>query len=407
MLTKRPVQFALVGCGAIAVKHAEAISSGTEDGEVVAVCDCDPARAREMGERLGVATYTSLEQMSADCRTPIDVISILTPSGLHASGVHEALRCGFRDILVEKPMALAYDDAVSITTACEAVGARLFVVKQNRYNLPIQALHRAIESGRFGRIVSGSVRLRWCRKQAYYDASPWRGTWEMDGGVFANQAIHFIDLLLWLLGDARSVFAYTARQLASIEAEDTGVVAMRFESGALGSIEATTATRPRDLEASISVLGEHGAAEIGGFAANKLEQWDFEVATADDVLVRQYGGQNPSQAGYAHVCYLQDVIRSIQFGLPPVVGAREGLRSLRLLHAIYESVETNRQINLRRFVPRHTKLGRRALRLDESHFVSRETEAIIDGSPMATVQQATVVIDDDSAELKPVPRRPR
>ena len=176
----------------------------------------------------------------------IDVFSVLTPSGAHCDNVLDLVQYG-RPIVVEKPLALRLDDADRMIEACDAHGVKLFVVHQNRYNLPIVKAREALEQGRFGRLVLGTVRLRWTRDQAYYDSESWRGTWAHDGGVFMNQAVHHIDMLTWFMGNVESVRSMAATRLVKIECEDTGVAVIRFNSGALGVLEATTATRPKDL----------------------------------------------------------------------------------------------------------------------------------------------------------------
>jgi len=178
-------------------------------------------------------------------------------------------------------MALRLRDADLMIEAAEKADARLFVVKQNRYNLPIVKLKEALDKGRFGRLVLGAVRVRWCRRQDYYDQAPWRGTWAMDGGVFSNQASHHVDMLVHMMGEVEEASALTTTRLVSIEAEDTGIAMLRFRNGALGVIEATTAARPVDLEGSISILGQNGTVEVGGFAMNEMKVWRF----ADPLLV--------------------------------------------------------------------------------------------------------------------------
>ena len=215
---------------------------------------------------------------------PSDVVSILTDSGSHADVTVELAPYG-RHIVVEKPMALTLQDADAMIRACDANGIRLFVVKQNRFNVPIVKTREALEQGRFGKIVMGTVRVRWCRDQAYYDQADWRGRWATDGGVLSNQASHHIDVLEWMLGDVSSVFAMSRTALVDIEAEDTAVVLVRFVSGALGIIEATTATRPRDLEGSLSILGENGSVEVGGFALNLMKTWQFTTTEPGDEKV--------------------------------------------------------------------------------------------------------------------------
>ena len=348
------LHFALIGCGKIARRHAE-ILSRIEAVHLVAVCDVIQERARSFGEHYGAHWYTNYNEM-LEKEKAIQVVNILTPSGLHAKNVLDIVEYR-KHIVVEKPMALTLDDADEMIDKCSKQGVKLFVVKQNRYNLPVKKLREAIEEGRFGKLVLGSVRVRWCRRQDYYDSESWRGTWAMDGGVLTNQASHHIDLLTWMMGDIESVMAKTATRLVSIETEDTGAVILKFRNGALGIIEATTATRPTDLEGSISILGERGVVEIGGYVANEMKIWNFEDKMPDDENVLEKYRQNPHDIyGFGHREYLREVIESIMSGKEAFVDGVEGRKSLELVNAIYESVETGREVFLR-FKPRKCKLG--------------------------------------------------
>ncbi len=285
-----------------------------------------------------------------------DVVVVLTESGRHAEHVLELARYG-RDIVVEKPMALTLEDADAMIRACDGAGVRLFVVKQNRFNVPVVKLREALEKGRFGRLVLGTVRVRWCRTQAYYDQDPWRGTWALDGGVLSNQASHHVDLLEWMMGDVDSVFARSATALVKIEAEDTAVVVLRFRSGALGIIEATTAARPTDLEGSISLLGELGSVEIGGFAVNEIRVWKFVQPDAQDAKVMSdYSVNPPNVYGFGHQAYYEHVIDCIRNDKQQLVDGLEGRKSLELISAIYESIETGKEVQLR-FRPTRCRLG--------------------------------------------------
>jgi predicted dehydrogenase len=233
----------------------------------------------------------------------------------------------------------------------------LFVVKQNRFNLPVVALRQALEAGRFGKLLLGTVRVRWCRTQEYYSQDAWRGTWALDGGVIANQASHHVDLLEWMMGDVHSVFAYATTALAEIEAEDTAVVAVKFRNGGLGLIEATTATRPRDLEGSISILGENGSVEIGGFAVNQMKVWEFVDQQAQDgEVIAKYSVNPPNVYGFGHQAYYEHVVDCIVNDKPQLVDGLEGRKSLELISAIYESIETGREVPLR-FTPNKCRLG--------------------------------------------------
>jgi predicted dehydrogenase len=233
---------------------------------------------------------------------------------------------------------------------------KLFVVHQNRYNLPIVKAREAMQQGRFGRLVLGTVRLRWTRDQAYYDSEPWRGTWAHDGGVFMNQAAHHIDMLTWFMGNVESVRSLASTRLVKIECEDTGVAVIRFHSGALGVLEATTATRPADLEGSISILGEKGSVVIGGYFMNELLTWNFDDKQPFDDEVFTTYGKNPKEFAYNHGEYLRDVVTSIQTKSPGLVDGWEGRKSLELITALYESIETNSDVQLR-FRPKRCRLG--------------------------------------------------
>lgn len=351
------LRFAIVGCGRIAPKHVDALTSNAVPGaELVAVCDTRFERAQAIAEKHKLRAYKDRFEMMEEMADKIDVLTILTPSGLHAQ--HAIDLAPYRKhLVVEKPMALTLQDADRMIEACDANGVRLFVVKQNRYNLPVKKLREALEAGRFGKLVMGTVRVRWCRKQEYYDQDKWRGTWAYDGGVFANQASHHVDLLQWMMGDVESVFAKTSTALVNIETEDTGVVIVRFKNGALGVIEATTATRPKDLEGSISILGEKGTVEIAGFAVNEMKTWNFADAQSDDAEVLQkYRVNPPNVYGFGHNEYLNKVVESIREGRSALVDGLEGRKSLELISAIYESVETGKEVYLR-FVPKMCRLG--------------------------------------------------
>ena len=264
-----------------------------------------------------------------------------------------------KHIVVEKPMALTLDDADEMIRACDQHGVRLFVVKQNRFNVPVVKLREALDAGRFGKLVLGTVRVRWCRRQEYYDQDPWRGTWALDGGVLSNQASHHIDLLEWIMGEVQSVYAKATTALVDIETEDTAVVVLKFRSGALGVIEATTATRPVDLEGSISILGERGTVEVGGFAVNEMKVWRFEQPLPEDEQVLSRFSVNPPNVyGFGHQAYYQHVVNCIRHEQPQLVDGLEGRRSLELISAIYESIETGREVPMR-FAPRLCRLGQK------------------------------------------------
>lgn len=353
------LNFALIGCGRIAQKHAKLLGDNHVSGaRLGAVCDIRPEAAKSLGEKYRIPHFTDYHAMMREMGSQIDVVSILTESGYHARDCMALAPYG-KHIVVEKPMALTVSDADEMIRTCDRAGVKLFVVKQNRYNLPVTKLVEALRAGRFGKIVMGTVRVRWCRPQSYYDQAAWRGTWALDGGVFSNQASHHVDLLEWCLGEPVSVVAKSRTALAKIEAEDTGVAIITFRSGAIGIVEATTAARPKDTEGSLSILGEHGLVEVGGFAVNKMRTWNFsKPEPGDEEVLAKYWEDPPDVYGFGHVAYLKDVVASIQNNAPSLVDGLEGRKSLELISAIYESIESGREVHLR-FEQKLGRLGRK------------------------------------------------
>lgn len=359
--SRKKTRFALIGCGAIANKHVKAISR-LSNAEVVGAYDVNSETAKAFGEKYLIPTFTDITDMVK--KTDPHVLNILTPSGIHAENILSLLELN-KHFVVEKPLALRLDQIDRILTECNRQGIKIFVVQQNRFNPPIQKLKEALDKGRLGKIVMGTVRVRWCRDQAYYDQKLWRGTWAYDGGVLANQALHHLDMLLWMMGDVESVTAKTVTRLANIEAEDTAVAIIKFVSGAIGIVEATTATRPKDLEGSISILGETGSVEIGGFFMNELKTWNFSTHDEmDDDIWNKYA-KVPNEPAWNHSMFFQDVIYSIEQDRNGLIDGLEGRKSVELTNAIYESAETGKEIFLR-FTPQKSRLGKN-LKLAESY----------------------------------------
>lgn len=354
-MASKKINFALVGCGNIAKKHAYAIANYLDNATIKACCDVRIERAKEYGEKYDALAFSSIADMMKKAGDEIDVICILTPSGMHWQNVIELAPYG-KPLVIEKPIALRLNEADEINKICDKYNVKIFVVHQNRYNLPIIKAYEALEQGRFGKLVMGTVRLRWKRNQNYYDSADWRGTWAYDGGVFTNQASHHIDMLTWFMGDVLSVKAVGITRLVNIECEDTGAAILRFANGSLGIIEATTATRPKDLEGSISILGEKGSVVIGGFFMNELVTWEFEDhQPIDDIIFEKYG-KNPDLMAYNHGEYMKGVLDAIRQNKAGLVDGLEGRKSLELISAIYESIETENEIGLR-FQPKRCKLG--------------------------------------------------
>jgi UDP-N-acetyl-2-amino-2-deoxyglucuronate dehydrogenase len=339
------IRFGLLGCGRIAKRHSDLLGGGHIDGaRLVAVCDTVRSRADAIASKFGVPADYEMETFLA--RKDIDAVAVLTPSGLHGAHVIACAKAG-KHVIVEKPMALRLQDADDMIRACDEAGVKLFVVKQNRFNVPVVKAREALEAGRFGRLILGTVRVRWCRDQAYYDQDSWRGTWALDGGVLSNQASHHVDMLSWFMGEVSSVHARGSTALVDIEAEDTAVATLRFANGALGVIEATGAARPRDMEGSISVLGSGGAVEVAGFAMNQIRTWQFTPALpTDQEVMDRYSVNPPNVYGFGHQAYYEHVVSCLETGRPAIIDGKEGRRSLELISALYESMATGREVEL-------------------------------------------------------------
>lgn len=339
----RKVRFALVGCGRISNNHVQALERHQDRAELVAVCDVDPLAVNKAVEQTGARGFSSLSEMLGV--TELDCVVLATPSGLHPSQTIEIAKSGCH-VMTEKPMATRWHDGLAMVKACDDAGVYLFVVKQNRRNATLQLLKRAIDADRFGRIFMVSINVFWTRPQSYYDSAVWRGTWEFDGGAFMNQASHYVDLLDWLIGPVESVQAYTATLARRIQVEDTGVAAIRWRSGAMGSVNVTMLTYPKNLEGSITIIGEKGTVRIGGVAVNEIQHWEFAEPHEDDDKVRAASYETTSVYGFGHPLYYDNVIRALRGEATPETDGREGLRSLELLIAMYLSARDGRRVSL-------------------------------------------------------------
>ncbi len=339
----RKVRFAVIGCGRIAQNHFESITRHSSRAELAAVCDTDPAALTRAIEKTGAPGFASLTELLAHAKA--DCIVLTTPSGLHPRQAAEAARAGF-DVMTEKPMATRWHDGLAMVRACDEAGVHLFVVKQNRRNATLQLLKRAVDQGRFGRIYMVNVNVFWTRPQAYYDSAAWRGTWEFDGGAFMNQASHYVDLLDWIAGPVESVMAYTGTLARNIEVEDSGVAAIKWRNGAMGSINVTMLTYPKNLEGSITILGEKGSVRIGGVAVNEVKHWEFDQAHAMDAHIADASYQTTSVYGFGHPLYYDNVINTLRGEAQPETDGREGLKSLELLIAMYMSARDGKRVNL-------------------------------------------------------------
>ena len=315
LIKERTIRIALVGCGRISRNHIKAIALHHDRSELVALCDTEQERLDSAQDLVSEAAQeypsaaskpeqfigykTLLDAIKSNSIT-VDLIVLTTPSGLHSAQTIAAAEAGVH-ICTEKPMATSWEDGVSMVKACDEAGVLLFVVKQNRFNSTLQLVKRQVEAGRFGQLAMVAVNVFWHRPQSYYDQDSWRGTWELDGGALMNQASHYIDLLGWLVGPVESLSASIATLGRDIEAEDTAALQLKWRNGALGTMAVTMLTYPKNLEGSITLLGETGTVKIGGPAVNQIEHWTFADMSPDDKLVEQASYQSTSIFGFGHL----------------------------------------------------------------------------------------------------------
>jgi UDP-N-acetyl-2-amino-2-deoxyglucuronate dehydrogenase len=343
IIRDRKLRLALVGCGRIAQNHIAALKQHADRAEWVAVCDNQPELLAQAVELTGAPGFASLDALLAG--SDADLVVLATPSGLHPRQAIKVAQAG-RHVLSEKPMATKWDEGVAMVRACRDAGVKLFVVKQNRLNATLQLVKRAVDQGRFGKLAMVAVNVFWTRPQAYYDAAPWRGRWDMDGGAFMNQASHYVDMVDWLVGPVDNVHAYTATLSRNIEAEDTGVMSLRLRSGALASINVTMLTHNKNFEGSITLLGEHGTVRVGGVAVNKIEHWEFDTPHEDDAKVADASYGVTSVYGPGHPLYYDNVINTLRGEAHAEVDGYEGLRSLEVLIAGYRSARDGVRVGL-------------------------------------------------------------
>lgn len=343
VIRDRKIRVGLVGCGRISKNHFLSFDKHAQDIELMAVCDVDSSVLDQYTSERAVRGYLRLEEMLK--AEMLDLVVLCTPSGLHPDQTVLAAQHGVH-VVTEKPMATRWNDGVRMVRACDEAGVRLFVVKQNRRNTTLQLLKRAVSEKRFGKIHLVQLNVFWTRPQSYYDqGNGWRGTWEFDGGAFMNQASHYVDLLEWLVGPVEKVQAMSSTT-RDIEVEDTGVWNVRWRNGALGSMSVTMLTYPKNMEGSITILGEQGTVRVGGVAVNDIELWDFADSRDYDSHIRDASYETSSVYGHGHPLYYRNVVQVMRGEVEPETDGREGLKSLELLIAAYLSARDGRTVSL-------------------------------------------------------------
>lgn len=337
------IKIAIFGCGRIFSKHYVAINKLNKIFSIESVCDLDVKKIQKKKIPKKIKIYNNIEDLLK--KTEANLAVILTPSGFHFEHILKLSKV-FQNLVVEKPMVMNYSQADKIKKFCDKKKINLFIVKQNRFNPAIQELKKAIHQKRFGKIFLATIRVRWSRNNNYFLQDKWRGTWKNDGGVLANQASHHIDLLQWLIGDVASVYSKTITINKKTKAPDTCLAILKFKNGALGSIEATTATQPNDLEGSISVLGEKGTVVIGGYAVSKIETWKFKKIKKLDHSILKYSSNPKNVYGFGHIQFYKNVYDFLKNKNKSSISAEEGIKSIKIIDKIYSSSEISKEVFL-------------------------------------------------------------
>ena len=334
------MKYALIGCGRIATNHVTAAVNNNM--EIVAVCDIVPEKMEAILKKHGlvddksIKRYTDYKKMIEE--NELELVSIATESGKHASIALDVIDAGI-NVIIEKPMAMNIADAEEIIKRAAEKNVKVSACHQNRFNVAIQEVRKAIEGERFGKLSHTSINVRWNRNKGYYDQAPWRGTWEEDGGCLMNQCIHGIDLLRWMMGDeVVEVYGATRQQFHDyLEAEDVGVAVVKFKNGAIGTIEGTTNVYPQNLEETLYIFGENGTVKVGGKSTNTIDVWDFKDETAEDEKNKGLEEETSNVYGNGHTSLFADVIEAINDDRAPYVDGVAGRNALEMVLAIYKS----------------------------------------------------------------------
>ena len=343
------MKYALIGCGRIATNHVTAAVNNNM--EIVAVCDIVPEKMEAILKKHGlvddksIKRYTDYKKMIEE--NELELVSIATESGKHASIALDVIDAGI-NVIIEKPMAMNIADAEEIIKRAAEKNVKVSACHQNRFNVAIQEVRKAIEGERFGKLSHASINVRWNRNKGYYDQAPWRGTWEEDGGCLMNQCIHGIDLLRWMMGDeVVEVYGATRQQFHDyLEAEDVGVAVVKFKNGAIGTIEGTTNVYPQNLEETLYIFGENGTVKVGGKSTNTIDVWDFKDETAEDQKNKGLEEETSNVYGNGHTSLFADVIEAIKEDRAPYVDGVAGRNALEMVLAIYKSQKEGTPVRL-------------------------------------------------------------
>ncbi len=338
----KPIRIGLVGCGRISQVHLKTISKLKKYFNLISVCDKNKERSLIAGKIYKVKNYFNLKEMLNN--ENLDIVSVCTPSGCHFENSIDVAKKNI-NVITEKPMAILSEHGKKMIREFKKRKLKLFVVKQNRNNPSIKALKKAIEKKRFGKIHMINANVFWTRKQEYYDLDKWRGTKKYDGGALMNQASHFVDLLTWLNGPVKSVFAQEYK-FRNIECEDTATVNIKWKNGTIGTLNVTMLTYPKNFEGSITIIGEQGLVKVGGIALNKIDFWQFKKKIKEDENINRLSYDTSSVYGKGHLDFYMNVYDSITKQIIINTDGNEGFKSLNFINSCYESFKKKKVIKI-------------------------------------------------------------
>ena len=345
------VNVAIIGCGRVSGHHCRSIVQ-TEGAKLIAVCDLVPEKADAYHKEFGAKAYDNYHRMLFE-NPQINTVAIITPSGMHYEHALDIISRYQKNIIVEKPTFMTPSQVKEVYAKAAAAGVQIFAVFQNRHNLAVKRVLQGLASGELGKLRVVAVRVRWCRPQRYYDLAPWRGTFAMDGGCLTNQGIHHIDLLRLMGGEVSRVCSIHKPWGANIEVEDTATAVIEFENGTIGSLEITTAARPIDYEASLSLICENGLAQIGGIAVNELQIYSPDPAACAESS-EDFSG---NVYGHGHIKIYEEIVKSFQRDYVFPVQYEDTFATIRLLNSFYVSDESQAWVNVST-APDSVRLGR-------------------------------------------------
>ena len=332
------IKVVLYGCGRIVEKHIQSLNKLKKKFKITAICDTDKKKIERYSKKLKVPGLLNIDDALKYGKP--DLVSILTPSGLHYDHAIKIIKKKI-NVVIEKPMCLKITDGEKIQKLSNQKKTKVFVVMQNVFNRPVTKVLDDIKLNKFGKIFHASVVVKWRRDQKYYNQAKWRGTWKLDGGVVSNQASHHIDLMRRIMGEPTEVYAIGKNYLSKIECEDTALVIVKFKDGRTGMIEATTAMRPKDIEGSISLMGTKGSAKIGGFALNQIDYYNLEK----NININKYKTNPKNVYGFGHVKFYDHVYHCVKTNVVSEFDAQESNKTVKFLNMIYRSIETGKKIS--------------------------------------------------------------